>query len=434
MGSRLPESILVIDRCSTTQILLLRKLDLEVVDLQSLEENMVRNVKQKVQSLTSPQDVNSTMPSVAKSNEPDRDATPCAKDFEEASPSGCSLVKKSNHVSPKDIWPIPQPKGKMTNKGPKSMMAAKITSSPYKLSLEESEKRKAEKQRKKKGKKQKFVKGDELPSVKQQDQRKNKSKKYIKRKLIFLAEESDEEFNIDSEKSLPEIEIGVPRPDNDDDVKVFFQQTLWVHNECAGSQKDGEALLAPLCTLALILFHSKSVIWHEVVEHPQLFSVVYILRMIAPNHPLEHLVFYTQPQGKFIDLLLHHRSVYWHVLRSMLAEPLQHSLLQIRVRRTLQIIGLYIVAFLLHYIHNFFSHFENREKCRLRNAMSPRNLHLCNLLLIHFLDYLLLLHERQEGPLSTHFVVAGPYQDHLCLAVAKQLQKTFGGWVPPFPV
>nr|CAD7444348.1 unnamed protein product [Timema bartmani] len=168
-------------------------------------------------------------------------------------------------------------------------------------------------------------------------------------------------------------------------------------------QKDGKALLAPLCTLALILFHSKSVIWHEVVEHPQLFSVVYILRMIAPNHTLEHLVFYTQPQGKFIDLLLHHQSVYWHVLRSMLAEPLQHSLLQIRVRRTLQIIGLYIVAFLLHYIHNLFSHFENREKCRLRNAMPPRNLHLCNLLLIHFLDYLLLLHERQEGPLFTHF-------------------------------
>nr|CAD7449483.1 unnamed protein product [Timema bartmani] len=88
----------------------------------------------------------------------------------------------------------------------------------------------------------------------------------------------------------------------------------------------------------------------------------------------------------------------------MLAKPLQHSLLQIRVRRTLQIFGLCIVAFLLHYIHNFFSHFENREKCRLRNAMPPRNLHLSNLILIHFLDYLLLLHERQEGPLSTHFV------------------------------
>nr|CAD7438793.1 unnamed protein product [Timema bartmani] len=53
------------------------------------------------------------------------------------------------------------------------------------------------------------------------------------------------------------------------------------------AQKDGEALLAPLCTLALILFHSKSVIWHEVVEHPQLFSVVYILRMIAPKYVSE---------------------------------------------------------------------------------------------------------------------------------------------------
>lgn len=31
-------------------------------------------------------------------------------------------------------------------------------------------------------------------------------------------------------------------------------------------------------------------------------------------------------------------------------------------------------------------------------------------------------------------VVAAPYKDHLCLAVAKELQKVFGGWVPPFPV
>nr|CAD7453856.1 unnamed protein product [Timema tahoe] len=49
------------------------------------------------------------------------------------------------------------------------------------------------------------------------------------------------------------------------------------------AQKGGEALLAPLHPFALILFHSKSVIWHEVVEHPQLVSVVYILRMIAPK-------------------------------------------------------------------------------------------------------------------------------------------------------
>nr|CAD7456922.1 unnamed protein product [Timema tahoe] len=67
-------------------------------------------------------------------------------------------------------------------------------------------------------------------------------------------------------------------------------QVTWSKN----GQKDGEALLAPLCTLALILFHSKSVIRHEVVEHPQIISVVYILRLIAPKdiseqgHPLPH--------------------------------------------------------------------------------------------------------------------------------------------------
>ncbi|XP_067010947.2 fatty-acid amide hydrolase 2 isoform X2 [Anabrus simplex] len=31
-------------------------------------------------------------------------------------------------------------------------------------------------------------------------------------------------------------------------------------------------------------------------------------------------------------------------------------------------------------------------------------------------------------------VVAAPYKDHLCFAVAKELQKAFGGWVPPFKV
>jgi fatty acid amide hydrolase 2 len=31
-------------------------------------------------------------------------------------------------------------------------------------------------------------------------------------------------------------------------------------------------------------------------------------------------------------------------------------------------------------------------------------------------------------------VVAAPYKDHLCIAVAKELQEAFGGWVPPFPV
>lgn len=29
-------------------------------------------------------------------------------------------------------------------------------------------------------------------------------------------------------------------------------------------------------------------------------------------------------------------------------------------------------------------------------------------------------------------VVAAPYQDRLCLAVAKELEKAFGGYVPPF--
>lgn len=29
-------------------------------------------------------------------------------------------------------------------------------------------------------------------------------------------------------------------------------------------------------------------------------------------------------------------------------------------------------------------------------------------------------------------VIAAPYQDRLCLALAKELEKSFGGWVPPY--
>ena len=28
-------------------------------------------------------------------------------------------------------------------------------------------------------------------------------------------------------------------------------------------------------------------------------------------------------------------------------------------------------------------------------------------------------------------VVAAPYNDHMCIAVAQELEKAFGGWVPP---
>lgn len=31
-------------------------------------------------------------------------------------------------------------------------------------------------------------------------------------------------------------------------------------------------------------------------------------------------------------------------------------------------------------------------------------------------------------------VIAAPYQDHLCIAVAKELEKGFGEYVPPFTV
>ncbi|KAJ8877666.1 hypothetical protein PR048_022121 [Dryococelus australis] len=179
MGTRPPGSILVTDRFSTTKI--------------SLPLKLIRKNKLVGQPLTFPQHTNSTIHNVTKPSTPVRDLTPCEKDLEDADPSGYFSVKTSNHVSPKYIWPIPQPKRKLTNKGPNKEDI---------------------------GSAKKCSKGDEHTSVKQ-DKRKNMLKKIIKRKLILPAEESDEELNIDSEESLPEIEIGVPRPDNDDAVCIF---------------------------------------------------------------------------------------------------------------------------------------------------------------------------------------------------------------------
>jgi len=37
---------------------------------------------------------------------------------------------------------------------------------------------------------------------------------------------------------------------------------------------------------------------------------------------------------------------------------------------------------------------------------------------------------REGMPIGVQ-VIAAPYQDRLCLAVAKELEMAFGGWVPP---
>lgn len=70
------------------------------------------------------------------------DLTPSAKDFAETGPSRCSTAMNVCIVSPKDILLIPQSKKRMTNKGPEPMECAIVTSSPYKLALEEEKKTK----------------------------------------------------------------------------------------------------------------------------------------------------------------------------------------------------------------------------------------------------------------------------------------------------
>nr|CAD7193552.1 unnamed protein product [Timema douglasi] len=66
---------------------------------------------------------------------------------------------------------------------------------------------------------------------------------------------------------------------------------------------------------------------------------------------------------------------------------------------------------------------HNCEKSRLWDAMPLRNLRLFNLLLSHFVDDFILLHERQEDLISTHFVeIISLYQIEsisLCVSVVK---------------
>lgn len=78
-----------------------------------------------------------------------QDFTPSAQDLADSGPSRCSSTVNFSNVSPQDILPIPKPKKRVTNKGPKPMTCAVVTSSPYKHALEEAEKNKIERATKK---------------------------------------------------------------------------------------------------------------------------------------------------------------------------------------------------------------------------------------------------------------------------------------------
>lgn len=188
--------------------------------------------------------------------------TPSARDLAEAGPSGCSSQQSSGLVSPQDVLPIPRPKRKLTNKGPKAMTCAVVTSSPYKRALEEAEEKNNMKTKKKEDGKEQSSRMKNGGSGKQPNartSRRTNSKTSVKKKLVY-ENESDEEGeeaseSLDSGESLPDIEVGVSVPDDDDAVCLFCEGffskdtkgelwvqciacEMWAHNDCAGCEKD----------------------------------------------------------------------------------------------------------------------------------------------------------------------------------------------------
>lgn len=172
---------------------------------------------------------------------------PSVEDFALAGPSGLSGKTQKHAVSPKEIWPIPKPKRKISNKGPKPSKAAIITSSPYKNALVEA----SEKRKKSEGKKNSNK--DQTSANQPAKKIKTSKKRAVKRYIQFEEDESD--HSIDSEESVLETPVGVEHP-SDDEVPCMFCEGLfstdhrgelwvqcimcegWAHNDCAGSEND----------------------------------------------------------------------------------------------------------------------------------------------------------------------------------------------------
>lgn len=155
-----------------------------------------------------------------------------------------------------------------------------ITSSPYKMYLEEAKKKQEEKEVEKKNKLEKIKEkennvnkkrksGEEKDAI--QDTKKkvkgldkikkevlNRKTPTVKRKLtldLHSSSENSEEGSIDSGESVLETDIGVENPGDKDAICIFCEGLyskdtkgelwvqclmceMWAHNECAGCETD----------------------------------------------------------------------------------------------------------------------------------------------------------------------------------------------------
>nr|CAI5860983.1 unnamed protein product [Callosobruchus analis] len=116
--------------------------DLIEINLESLKACKGQSVKNKASNHTISQKTPPATPSISRPVASIQDLTPSAKDLAEAGPSGCISLVNDGYVSPQDIMPIPKPKKKLSNKGPKPMTCSVVTSFPYKCALEEAQNKK----------------------------------------------------------------------------------------------------------------------------------------------------------------------------------------------------------------------------------------------------------------------------------------------------
>ncbi|XP_046677318.1 uncharacterized protein LOC124365384 [Homalodisca vitripennis] len=222
------------------------------------QPQMVHNFEHSEEDVDDPEEI---IQSLSEDNPPETEAhlqpitstlfRPSTEDLDLAGPSGeCGKQQHSTTaVSPKDIWPVPKPKKKVSNKGPKPSKAALVTSSPYKNALlEAAEKKKLTDAKKEESEKRKKEKIQSATKTKN-------TVKSVKRKIFGDKDSDESDCSVNSGESVLEMPVGVDNPGDEHTPCMFCEGLysadhrgelwiqcmmceMWAHNDCAGAEKD----------------------------------------------------------------------------------------------------------------------------------------------------------------------------------------------------
>ncbi|XP_046660673.1 uncharacterized protein LOC124358492 [Homalodisca vitripennis] len=198
-------------------------------------------------------------PSSSPQPEPSSSPQPGPSSSSQPGPSSSSLIGPSFAVSPKDIIPLPKTKAvKKTNR--KKGTAAVLTSSPYKLELEQAKKEKEEKEREKEmrrtlkaqKKREKEEKGKvsskrkstvAVSSKSEQGNKKRKCGVKVKRQLQF---EENSDSDVSDADCLYCSELYSCSKDCEGWVRCS-ECHRWAHEACAGCEEEDDGFLCEHC-------------------------------------------------------------------------------------------------------------------------------------------------------------------------------------------